>query len=90
LVYDRLYDSEDYVFDFTPFWPITNRVINATWGEDHGHLLGVTLRQLQLIWFLFALSTWSTTAYLYRWICGQWPLNMSGFFRRSAASNPGS
>src|ERR1022692_2906748 len=55
-VWDRLYDSTDYVFDFIPFWPITQSVIDAPWGDEHGRLLGVSLFQLQLVWFAFAMS----------------------------------
>lgn len=66
LVWDRLYDSTDYVFDFMPFWPITRSVIDAPWGDERGQLLGVSLFQLQLIWLLFAVGTWGVTAFLYR------------------------
>jgi len=66
LVWDRLYDSTDYVFDFMPFWPITGRVIDAPWGDERGRLLGVSLFQLQLVWFLFAAGTWVATTVLYR------------------------
>ena len=65
LVWDRLYDSTDYVFDFTPFWPITQGVIDAPWGDQRGRLLGVSLFQLGLVWILFAAGTWITTAILY-------------------------
>jgi hypothetical protein len=66
LVWDRLYDSTDYVFDFTPFWPITRRVIDAPWGDERGRLLGVSMFQLQLIWFFFAAGTWGSAAVVYR------------------------
>ncbi len=66
LVWDRLYDSTDYVFDFTPFWPITRAVIEAPWGDERGRLIGVSLFQLQLIWFLFAAATWGASAFLHR------------------------
>src|SRR5947208_14690753 len=65
LIWGRLYDSTDYTFDFVPFWPITQAVIDSPWGNDHGHLLGVSLFQLQLVWFLFAAGTWAVTIFLY-------------------------
>jgi len=89
LVYGRLYYTVDLSIEFIPFWPVTKWNINETWGDRHGGLIGVTFWQLQLVWLLFALGTWSTTVYLYRWICGQWPLSVSGIFHRSASSNAG-
>jgi hypothetical protein len=77
LVWDRLYDSTDYVFDFMPFWPITQSVIDAPWGDGRGRLLGVTLFQLQLVWFAFALSTWTVTFILFRFISRKLPPNQS-------------
>lgn len=65
LVVDRLYSSADYFVDFMPFWPITQGVIDARFGNEHGKLLGVTLTQLQLVWFAFALGTWCATGVLY-------------------------
>ncbi len=65
LVWDRLYDSTDYVFDFTPFWPITRGVIDTPWGGERGGLMGVSLFQLQLVWLLFAAGTWGVTVFLY-------------------------
>jgi hypothetical protein len=66
LIWDRLYDSTDYVFDFTPFWPITRSVIDTPWGGERGGLMGVSLFQLQLVWLLFAAATWGVTIFLYR------------------------
>ena len=66
LIWDRLYDSTDYVFDFSPFWPITQSVIDAPFGNERGQLLGVSLLQLQLVWFLFASGVWAVTILLYR------------------------
>ncbi len=66
LVWDILYHSTDYIFDFMPFWPITQSVIDAPWGDDHGRLLDVSLFQLQLVWFAFAVSTWKSTFILFR------------------------
>ncbi len=75
LIWDRLYDSTDYVFDFIPFWPITKGVIDAPWGNERGRLIGVSLFQLQLVWFLFAAGTWAVTIFLYRFICRRWAAN---------------
>lgn len=69
LVWSRFYDSTDYVFDFVPFWPITQRTLDRPWGNQHGQLLGVSLLQLQLVWAAFAASTWGITIYFYRRIC---------------------
>jgi hypothetical protein len=66
LIWDRFYDSTDYVFDFTPFWPITRSVIDTPWGGERGGLMGVSLFQLQLVWLLFAAATWGVTVFLYR------------------------
>lgn len=65
-IWGRFYDSTDYVFDFTPFWPITQGIIDRPWGNERGQLLGISLFQLQLIWLVFALGVWTTTIFLYR------------------------
>jgi hypothetical protein len=65
LVFDRLYHSADYSVDFIPFWPITQGVIDSTFGDEHGQLLGVSLTELQLVWLIFALGTWGATIFLY-------------------------
>jgi hypothetical protein len=77
LVWDRLYDSTDYVFDFVPFWPITQSMIDRLWGDGRGQLLGVSLFQLQLVWFLFAVGTWGATIFLYRLVRGHRPADKS-------------
>lgn len=68
LVFGHLYDSADYVVDFFPCWPITQGVIDATWVNERGHLFGISLFQLQLVWFVFAAGTWGSTILLYRLI----------------------
>lgn len=75
LVWGRLYDSVDYVFDFSAFWPITQGVIDARFGDERGHLFGVSLFQLQLVWLLFATGTWTATILLYRLFCRRPPAN---------------
>ena len=75
LVWGRLYFSTDYVFDFSPFWPITQGLIDAPFGDMRGQLLGLSLFQLQLVWLLFAASTWAFTIVLYRLICRRPPAN---------------
>jgi hypothetical protein len=67
-VWGRLYFSTDYVFDFCPFWPITQKVMDARFGDKQGQLFGVSLFQLQLVWLLFAAPTWTATIILYRLI----------------------
>lgn len=66
LVRGRLYCSTDYVLDFTPFWPIKQRVIDLPFGDQRGQLFGVTLTQLNIVWLLFATGTYGVTALLYR------------------------
>ena len=73
LIWRRLYYSTDYTFDFSPFWPITQGVIDAPFGEMRGQLFGVSLFQLQLIWLLFALGTWAASIALYRFISRRSP-----------------
>lgn len=68
LIWGRFYYSTDYVFDFPPFWPITQWVIDAPFGDVHGQLFGITLWELQLIWLLFAAGTWGLTILCYRLI----------------------
>lgn len=75
LVWGRLYYSTDYVFDFSPFWPITQGLIDAPFGDMRGQLLGVSLFQLQLVWFCFAAATWAVTVLLYRLIRRRPPAN---------------
>jgi hypothetical protein len=75
LVWDRLYDSTDYVFDFVPFWPITQSMIDKQWGDERGQLLGVSLFQLQLVWLFFAVCTWGATIFLYRMVRRHLPAN---------------
>ena len=66
LIWGRLYYSSDYIFDFSPFWPITRSIIDDPFDPRSGELFGVSLLQLQLIWLLFAAGTWAVTIYLYR------------------------
>lgn len=70
LIWGRLYWSTDYVFDFSPFWPITQSVIDAQFGNLRGALFGVTIRELQAVWLLFALVAWGATVGLCR-LCGR-------------------
>jgi hypothetical protein len=65
LVYNQLYHSTDYIFDFIPFWPVTWITVDTPWGDGHGKLF-VPLYQLRLVWFAFAAGTWATTIALYR------------------------
>ena len=57
---------QDYVVDFSPFWPITQGTLDARFGDQVGGLLGVSLFQLQALWFFFAVSTWVIAFFLYR------------------------
>ena len=67
LVWGRFYHHPDYVFDFSPFWPITQmRIDTPNFGDRRGELIGVSLFQLNLIWLIFALGTWGISAFLFR------------------------
>lgn len=73
LVWGRFYYSTDYFFDFSAFWPITQRTIDAAFGTERGQLFGVSLFQVQIIWLLFAAGTWTATILFYRFICKRPP-----------------
>ena len=66
VIWGRIYYSTDYVFDFIPIWPITQQVIDMPFGDQRGQLLGVTLVQLQMVWLLFAIGTWTLAVLAYR------------------------
>jgi hypothetical protein len=66
LVFGHLYWTTDYVFDFTPFWPVTQSLLDARFGDQVGGLLGISLFQLQALWLLFAISAWLGAFTLYR------------------------
>jgi hypothetical protein len=99
LLWDRVYHSSDYLFDFIPFWPITWAMINRPFGNEHGQLLGISMWQLQLLWLCFACSTWAITVVLYRLTCRHMlppsqgatancrPAGQSGGSDNSSASN---
>jgi hypothetical protein len=61
LIYGHIYDSFDYVIDFTPFWPVT---MNPDPPRVEGY--GTTLTELNSIWFAFSAFTWIVTLVLYR------------------------
>ena len=63
VVWGWLYTSADPLVDFVPILPITQRRLDPPW-----ELLGISLFQLQLVWFVFAASTWAVTVGLYRLI----------------------
>jgi hypothetical protein len=75
LIWGRLYFSTDYLFDFSPLWPITQSVIDASFGDMRGQLFGISLFQLQLVWLLFAVGTWAISIFFYWLICKRPPSN---------------
>jgi hypothetical protein len=77
IIWGRLYFSTDYTFDFSPFWPISQKTIDAPFGDMRGELFGVSLFQLQLVWLLFASGTWAVAIVLYRLVCRRPPANKS-------------
>ncbi len=68
-IWYHVYYSTDYCgMDFLPWFPITQGLIDARFGDQTGMLIGVTLWQLQLLWLLFAICTWGITIGLYNWL----------------------
>jgi hypothetical protein len=65
LIYGHLYVTADYVADFSLIFPITQNTIDVHFDDYSGHLIGVSLRQLQCVWLLFALVTWTLAAVIY-------------------------
>jgi hypothetical protein len=65
-IFGRLYWSTDYVSDFSPFWPITQGILDARFGDQVGGLLGISLLQLQALWLVFAVCAWVLSYVLYR------------------------
>ena len=65
-IFGRLYWSADYIFDFTPFWPVTQRTLDFPHGREVGGLLGISLLQLQALWVPFAVTAWVSAFALYR------------------------
>jgi hypothetical protein len=65
LIFGHFYTSTDYISDFSPLIPITQDVLDARFGYEVGHLYGITLRQLQLMWLAFAATTWVLSLSIY-------------------------
>ena len=61
----RFYVTADYFSDFSPFVPISRRVLGAHFDQYIGHLKGVTIGQLQMIWGGFAIVAWGIAAAIY-------------------------
>jgi len=76
LVFNRLYHSTDYIFDFVPFWPISSIAVDTPWGDGHGQLF-ISLFRLKFVWLLFAVGTWAVTIFLYQIIRRRLPPNPS-------------
>jgi hypothetical protein len=62
-IYNHLYHSADYIFDFIPLLPVT---MNADAPQVSAY--GTTLAELNIIWFLFAAATWAVAIGLYQFI----------------------
>lgn len=62
IIHNRMYYNPGYDgVDFVPWYPLTRDLVDATYGADTGRLIGVKFWQLEVIWFVFAVSTWTTT-----------------------------
>lgn len=71
-VWGRFYVSTDYLWDFSPFWPITQAQLEQPFSTLRGRLLGVSMGQLQLVWLAFAGGAWALTAIVW-WISYRLP-----------------
>lgn len=59
LTFGRLYVSADRIVDWFAFIPFGQWVLDQTFGDQRGYLIGqTTLWQLRLIWFAFAAPVW--------------------------------
>ncbi len=57
-IFRNVYLSMDYVFDFTPFLPISQQWLDTPWGNQKGGIyLGMNILHLHAIWFAFAFAT---------------------------------
>ncbi|HEY2343554.1 MAG TPA: hypothetical protein VGH90_11010 [Chthoniobacteraceae bacterium] len=66
-VYGRLYYSTDYVSDFFPYLPITQGILDSDFdGEVGGLLSASSVFELEVVWFIFAATTWIVTIWCYR------------------------
>lgn len=64
-IYGHLYVTANYFSDFSPFVPVTRSTIDAHLDGYSGHLMGVTMARLQLVWGLFALCAWGLAFLFY-------------------------
>ena len=66
MIHNHIYHSPGYDgVDFVPWYPITRNLVEATYGGDSGRLIGASLLQLQVIWLVFTIATWSSTMWVY-------------------------
>jgi hypothetical protein len=69
MIHNHMYHSAGYDgVDFVPWYPITRDLVESTYGADSGKLIGVTLFQLQVIWLVFSIATWTSTVVVFEWI----------------------
>ena len=62
VTYGRLYVSADRLVDWYPFIPFGQWVLDQSFGQQRGHLIGTaTLWQLRLIWLAVAAPVWILT-----------------------------
>lgn len=67
-IWGRLYWSVDYVADFSPFFPIFQGLIDYSWGKGYsGGLNGISLFQLNCVWFAFAVTVWGCALIATKW-----------------------
>lgn len=62
LTYNRLYVSADTVVDYFPFYPFGQWILDVTFGDFKGHLIGPgTIVNLRIIWAAITCFVWSAT-----------------------------
>ena len=72
-VFGTVYVSMDYVFDFTPFWPLSQRHIDMKWGDVSGEIYhGMGMAHVRALWAAFSFAAWMGTIFLYSRIRRLW------------------
>lgn len=65
-VWGRFYHSTDLVVSYIPFIPITRHELDFEFAGQRGSLNGVSLTQVNLIWFAVSLVVWVSAVVSYR------------------------
>jgi hypothetical protein len=65
-IWGRLYHSTYYVVGYRPFFPITRHELDFEFANRRGALNGLSLTQVNLIWFAVSTVVWTCTMVTYR------------------------